>query len=421
MSVHLLAPLVAAVTLGLIVTRPARLNEGVTALLGGAAMLILGLVPLGQALIIEVQTWNIYLFFLGMMAIAALADQSGVVDRIAALAARLAGGRVFALYLAVFLLGMVISLLFANDSAALVLTPIVYALVLRLSLDPLPFVFATTFIADTASVGFPVSNPLNVIVVDRFHLALGGYLARLWLPALLVILINLAVFLILFRRGIRGRFRTGAAPAHAVPGFGRSIAILAALACAYLVASALQFPLGLVAVAGAALLALNLAAAGTLRPRRAAGEISWPIFGFLAGMLVVVQGLHDSGITGRLGHTLADIGTGSPLAAIAAGTVGAAIGSNIINNLPMALVMVSAVHPLVVSTTIRSDLIYGTILGCDLGPNLTHLGSLATLIWLFFLRRKGIDISAWDYFRIGIVVTPLMLAGAILGLWITGL
>jgi arsenical pump membrane protein len=85
----------------------------------------------------------------------------------------------------------------------------------------------------------------------------------------------------------------------------------------------------------------------------------------------------------------------------------------------MALVMVSAVHPLHLGDGTRLDLVYSTILGCDLGPNLTHLGSLATFLWLFFLRRKGLDVSTWDYFRIGIVVTPLMLAGAILGLWLT--
>jgi len=414
-----LAALVAVITLALIVTRPAGLNEGITAVIGALAMLVLGLVPVRQALAVEVQTWNIFLFFLGMMAIAALSDQSGVFDRVADGVARVAGGRVVVLYLGVFVIGAGISLLFANDSAALVLTPIVYALVLRLALDPLPFVYATTFIADTASIGFPVSNPLNVIMVDRFHLTLGAYVSRLWLPAILVILVNLTVFLVLFRRSLRGRF-ADISPRVAVPGFGRTLGLLAALAAAYLAGAALRFPLGVVAVVGAGALALNLATLRLLRPRLLVTEISWPIFGFIAGMLIVVQGLHDSGITALLGRALVVAGTTSPPAAIAAGVVGSAAGSNVINNLPMALVMVSTIHSLGVTGIIRSDLIFGSILGCDLGPNLTHLGSLATLIWLLFLRRKGLNISALDYLRIGAIVTPPMLVTAVLGLWLTG-
>src|SRR5579859_7928154 len=166
---------VAALTLALVVTRPRGLNEGVVALLGGALVLVLGLVPADQALRLEADNWNVFLFFAGMMAIAALADQSGVFDLVANAGARLAGGRIALLYVVVFALGAVISLLYANDSAALILTPIVYALVVRLTLDPLPFVFAITFVADTASMGLPVSNPLNVILSDRFHLGLTAY------------------------------------------------------------------------------------------------------------------------------------------------------------------------------------------------------------------------------------------------------
>ena len=405
-------------TLFLVIARPRGLNEGIAALIGGAVVLLLGLVTPDGALRLESGTWNVFLFFLGMMGIAGLADQSGVFDLVAVAVARLAHGRVVALYVAVFALGALISILFANDSAALVLTPIVYALVLRLSLDPLPFVFATTFIADTASIALPVSNPLNVIVADGFHLGLGAYVAHLWLSALLVIIVNLLVFLILFRRGLRGRFERLPDPVQR-PGVASTFALLVAVAVAYLIASALQAPLGLVALAGAAALGLNLLRLRALDSQRLAREISWPIFGFIAGMLLVVQGLDNSGVTAALGHALAGAAGGSHLSAIAVATVGTAVGSNLINNLPMSLVMVHTVQPLHVAPAIRQNLVYGTILGCDLGPNLTHLGSLATFIWLFFLRRKGLEVSTWDYFRIGILTTPLMLVAAIVGLSLT--
>lgn len=412
------AIVVAVITLTLVVTRPRGMNEGLASLIGALLVLVLGLVPLHSALSLEAANWNVFLFFLGMMAIAGLADQSGVFDRLAFVAARLAQGRVLLLYAAIFLVGALISLLFANDSAALVLTPIVYALVVRLALDPLPFVFAITFIADTASVGLPVSNPLNVILGDSFHLGLGPYVSRLWLSALIVVLINVAVFFVMFHRSLGGRFERMPEPEPG-SGLGSTLLILAALAVAYLLASAALFPLGVVAVAGAAAVALNQRRCGSLDTRRLLREISWPIFAFIAGMALVVQALGNTGVTSALGSALAHAAGGSRLTAIAATVVGTAIGSNLINNLPMALVMASTVHPLHLASSTRLDLVYSTILGCDLGPNLTHLGSLATFLWLFFLRRKGLDVSTWDYFRIGIVVTPLMLAGAILGLWLT--
>ena len=148
-------------------------------------------------------------------------------------------------------------------------------------------------------------------------------------------------------------------------------------------------------------------------------DFSWPIFGFIGGMLVVVQGLQRSGVTPALGRALVHATGTSALSTIAVTTVGAALGSNLINNLPMSLVMASTLHPLHVSSAMRLDMIYSTVLGCDLGPNLTHLGSLATFIWLFFLRRKGMQVSTLDYFKLGILVTPLMLVGAILSLWVT--
>jgi arsenical pump membrane protein len=238
----------------------------------------------------------------------------------------------------------------------------------------------------------------------------------MWLPTLLAVATNLAVFLLLFRRSIAGRFAAPALSARPLP--AGTVAIFIALALAYLVASAYRFPLGIVACAGAAMLAAELTRRRELDLARLGREVSWSIFGFLAGLLLIVQGLTDSGVTRDLGRALVDAVGTSPTAAIAVSAAGSALGANVINNLPMALVMASAIHGLHASASIRLDLVYGTIVGCDLGPNLTHLGSLATLIWLLFLRRKGMDVSAWDYFRIGVVVMPLMLGGAILGLWL---
>lgn len=412
------AALLLALTLGLVLWRPLGLNEGVSALIGAGGVVVLGLAPPRTVLRLIANDWNIFLFFLGMMVIAAAADQSGVMDAVAVGTARLARGSTRSLFVAVFGLGAAVSLLFANDTAALVLTPIVYAVVVRLKLDPLPFVFATTFVADTASIALPVSNPLNVILFDAFDLTLGAYVQRLWLPALLALLVNLFIFMLVFRRALRGRFDSGALERQSGHVPAAPYAILAALTVAYLLASALQFPLGPVAVAGAVVLLVYLWWSGSLDMRALRREISWPIFGFIAGMVVLVGAIEQAGLTGRLGAALVSMAGASPLRSIALTTMGAAVGSNIINNLPMALVMTSGIQAAGVSPH-TPDLVYAAIIGCDLGPNLTHLGSLATFLWLFYLRRQGLEVSARSYLRLGLITTPPMLLAAILGLWLT--
>lgn len=148
-------------------------------------------------------------------------------------------------------------------------------------------------------------------------------------------------------------------------------------------------------------------------------DISWSIFGFIAGMFIVVQGVENIGLTQRFAHLLTSAAGTNTLAATLLGTAGAALGSNLINNLPMALVLISTIGALSgVSPTVQLALIGATIFGCDLGPNLTTVGSLATVLWLLLLRRRGMDVSSLDYFKLGIIVTPLMLAVGALAIWV---
>ena len=246
---------------------------------------------------------------------------------------------------------------------------------MRLSLDPLPFVFATTFIADTASVGLPVSNPLNVIVADTFHLDLASYIAHLWLAALVVIVVNVAAFFIIFKGSVTGRFQPMSRLEQG-SGVASTIILLVLIAAAYLVASALLFSLGIVAIAGAAALALNLRRVGAFDANRLRTEISWPIFGFIGGMLLIVRGLDAAGVTAGLGKALVHAAGTSHLTAIAVTVVGTAVGSNLINNLPMALVMTSTIPPLHVPplpSTISSTPPSWAPISDQILPTLAHL------------------------------------------------
>lgn len=415
-----LTVLVFVATLALILLRPGPFDEARAALLGGILMIAIGAVPARQAAWVLAGSWNVFLFFLGLMAISAIAEAAGFFDWIAAHAVRASGGSTRRLFLNVFAIGVLISTFLSNDATALVLTPIVFTLVTKLGVEPLPFMFACTFIADTASLTLPVSNPVNILMLDVFPQTLGAYLRHLLLPSLLAIAINVGFFVWLFRREVRGQVAHESMPApdEAIPHrafFRYVLVVLALVAIAYVAASARGWPLSFVALAGSAALLAGGLAWGRVTPRLLGREISWSLFPFIAGVLVVVQGVENAGLTARLGHLFLSLAGQHPLQAALAGAFGSALTCNLVNNVPTMMLLRSALRSLATATpAVQRALIYSTILGCDLGPNVTTIGSLATILWLLILQRKGLKVRPLDYFRIGIAVTPLMLlAGAI--------
>jgi arsenical pump membrane protein len=420
----LLTSIIGALTLVGIMVRPFRWNEAQIAMGGAAVLLVLGLIRPGDAALTLIRDWNTFLFFLGMMTLSALAETAGLFDWLAVQAARLAGASAARLFLNVFILGTLISMIFSNDATALILTPVVYVLVTKLRLPVLPYLFACTFVADTASFLLPISNPINIIVMSRFPLPLSTFLRMLLLPSLVVIAINLGVFYLLYRRQLKGSFNIKHMPTlnQAVkhpPYFRYTLWVLALVAPSYVVASAFQFPLSMVSLAGAVLLL-----AGALCWKRTTllgtcKTISWSIFGFIAGMFVVVRAIEDTGLTVKLGNLLLHLSGGSSFGAVLAGTVGSALGTNLINNVPMAVVMNSALGSVQHATpAIRNGFVAATIFGCDLGPNLTTVGSLATILWLLILRQRRLDVSGLDYFKVGVIVTPLMLLAGACTIWL---
>lgn len=417
-------------TLVSIIVRPWRLNEGVAALIGGVLVVMTGLVSLPQAGMALLADWNIFFFFLGMMALSALAEQAGFFDWAASHAARLAGGREPRLLVGIMLLGTLTSTLLSNDATALILTPIVFNLVRKLNLDPLPFTLACVFIADSASFVLPVSNPINIIVLDAFHLSLGEFLRLLLLPSMVVIALNILLVRLRFWRQTSGRFDPAVLgnPNAGVRDqwyFRFTLVVLGLVAVAYITCSMFQIPLSLVAVSGSLALFIGGLARRATSPARTARAIAWPIFGFIAGMVLVVQAVENAGIAQAFGNALLTAGGAqsaghhSTLALVGATTLGTALGSNLINNIPMAFVMTAALrHIAHLARRTQLALISSTILGCDLGPNLTTLGSLAKVFWLLLLRQRGIKVSAMDYLKVGILITPPLVIAGTLVLWL---
>lgn len=402
--------------------RPKPLNEASAASIGALLMLATGLVSLPQAFDVLTSTANVLLFFIGLMVVSAVADQGKFFEWSASRSLSFAGGDGRKLLLVIFVLGALVTAFFSNDATALVLTPIVYVLVTRLKLNPLPFVFACAFVANTASVLLPISNPVNLLAVDRFGLGIGEYLSFLLVPAVLALAINFAMFRLIFRKSIPATFviEPQSRPVK-VDSFFRYVCTgLGLTAAGYIVALIYRLPVSIPAIAGAALLAIGGFAHRRIKLKMLGSSIQWTILLFILSLAILVRGLDNVGITRALGEAVAAVAGRGALEAIAAVTVVTAFGSNLINNWPMMMISVSSLgsvgNP---APAFDRSLVYSAIIGADLGPNIAILGSLSSMMWLVLLRRRGLVIHPIQYLKLGLLVTPPMLAAGALSVYAT--
>lgn len=411
-----LAALIFIATLVVIVVRPRQISEAWSAAAGAVLMLATGVVsPLG-ALTAVASEWNLFLFFFGLMLTAAIADMAGFFDWAADLAAAAAGGSGRRLLFNVFVLGAVITTFLSNDATAIILTPVVYTITTRLRLRVMPYLFAVSFMANAASMTLPISNPINVLTGDRLRAPLAVYEGHLLLASLASIAITTAVLMAFFWRSAAGRFefdwRSAIRSAVSDRGFFVATVVgLVVLAAAYIVGSALLWPLGVVAIAGGAGLMAVAATRRRLSRDRLNTHVSPALFVYVAALFILVRGVQDAGITPALVSTAVSQASDAG-SAVVAGLIGSAIASNLINNLPAVLVFISGAQAGGVPTSLHTPFLFGALVGADLGPNLTPVGALSTMLWLVIVRRRGVQVSAWDFLKIGAVVAPLTLISA---------
>lgn len=417
----LLAGTILVVTLALVLTRPKDISEAWWAVLGGGLTLVLGLVTFGQAWGILVETDDALLLLVGMMALSAVAEKAGFFEWAAALTARAGRGRVFWLYGFVFLVGTLVTTTLSLDATAIVLTPIVYGMVVRLRLSPLPFMFACVYTANTASLFLPVSNLTNLLAYGQFDLGFTRFALIMLIPGTLAVVTNFLIFARLFRNDLRGSYDDeSAAFVPESRGFFRTAtAGIAGVLVAFFVAPLFGVPIGLVALVAGAVLVLVSRLKGWMNLREVAGSISWGILFLVIGLFLVVQGVENVGLAGLAEQAFAADAPGDGFLQILGITFGSALGSNIINNVPMTVLSLGAVEPLVAQGTLSVVAVYAIVVGTNIGPNLTTVGSLATLIWLSITREKGLDVTAKDYLKVGAIATPPILLAATIGLWIS--
>lgn len=420
----LLAISIFTLTLILVMTRPKPFNEASAASLGAFFMVVGEVVSIPQILETFRVNQNVLLFFLGLMLVSAVAEKAGFFQWSAFRAVKLAKGSGSRLLLLIIGLGVVITAFFSNDATALILTPIVYVLVTKLRLNPLPYVFACAFIANTASVILPVSNPVNLLAVDKFNLALGEYLKYLLIPAIIAILVNVAFFFIWFRKDVSSHFKDYEPEEPVkIDAFFLFVCFgLLLVAAGYLVSSIYGLPLSWAAIGGVAFLLIGSFTVRRIKFNDVVSSISWPIFPFIFSLAVLVKGLDNIGVTRALGEYLAGLASRGAFGAIILTAFGNAIGANLINNWSMMMVSVSSLSA--ISNPPQSSqhgLIYSTILGNGIGPNITIFGSLSSMLWLLILRRNGIFISPKQYIKLGLFITLPTLFLGVLAVYIMGL
>ncbi len=417
-SYMLTAFIIFALTLTLVIWQPRGLSIGWSATGGALAALLVGVVELGDLLEVWSVVWNATATLIALIIITLVLDLAGTFEWLALHVARGGKGRTRRLYVLLVLLGAMISAFFANDGAVLILTPLVMAMMLQLRFSPavtLAFVMAAGFISDTASLPFVISNLVNIVSADFFSVDFLRY-AQVMAPVNVVaVLASLIMLMWVYGRDLPRTFdadllRSPDQAIHDAFTFRVGWWVLASLLAGLLVLEPLGVPVSV--MAGTAALALLIIAhrGKHIDVQRVLKGAPWEIVIFSLGMYLVVYGLRNRGLAAELGVLLEWLAAhGLWASAVGTGLLSAVL-SSVMNNLPTVLLVALSIDAAQVSDAAREAMIYANVIGSDLGPKLTPIGSLATLLWLHVLNRKGLAIGWGYYFRIGVVLTlPVLL------------
>ena len=415
-----IAAIIFLLTLVFVIWQPKGLGIGWTATIGAMLALMTGVISVNDIPVVWDIVWNATFAFIAIIIISLLLDEAGFFKWIALHVARFAKGNGHWLFAFIVLLGAVVSAFFANDGAALILTPIVIAILLALRFSPattLAFIMAAGFIADTASLPLVVSNLVNIVSADFFKVPFDRY-ALVMVPVNLVsVLASLVVLYGFYRKDIPNAYalKWVDEPNSAITDkatFTTGWVVLAALLFGFFVFEPMGVPISVIAGLGAAVL-LAVATMGKKLPiLPVVKNAPWQIVIFSLGMYLVVYGLKNAGLTDYLATLLQGLEQQGLLVATVGTGFLSAILSSVMNNMPTVLIQALAIDGAhITSPMIKEAMVFANVIGCDLGPKITPIGSLATLLWLHVLATKNIKVSWGYYFKVGMILTlPVLLA-----------
>ena len=415
----LIASLIFIITLTFVIVQPKNIQIGTSAIFGAFIALIFGVVTFSDVLDVTNIVWDATLAFIGIIILSLVLDEIGFFEWAALKMAKFSNGSGLKMFIYSILLGAFVSALFANDGAALILTPILLAKMRILQLNMktiIAFLLAGGFISDSASLPFVFSNLTNIVTANYFSIGFAQYFFDMIIPFIVSVIASTIFLWLILRKDIPKTvditlLKEPKSVIKNMKLFYFSWVFLAFLLCAYFLGDAYDLPISIFALGGATIFLIIATISKSVEALKIIKEAPWQVVWFSIGLYIVVYGLKNAGLTDYLAIILKDLSLrGETIAVLGTGFI-AAFLSAIMNNMPTIMIMDIALNDIQ-----NQAMIYANIVGCNLGPKMTPFGSLATLLWLHVLAKKGVKISFAQYSKFGLIITPPVLFIVLLSL-----
>lgn len=398
-----------AATLAVAVTRPPWLSEAVVAFVAAASLVAVGAISIDHARHAAGELASTIGFLAALLLLAEGCRREGLFDALGAIMARGSRGGPRRLLALVFVVASSVTVTLSLDPTIVLVTPLVFATAMRLRMSPKPYVYACSHLANSASLLLPISNLTNLLAFRASGLSFTHFAALMALPTAAAIAVEWVVLTRFFAAELDRARETVRAEAAAVAFPRFALVVLGATLVGFLLSSPFEIEPVFIALAGAAAITLPALARKTTTPRALVYAVHPSFLIFVLGLGIIVAAASDDGLATAV-HSVLPVG--DSLLDLLCIAVASAVLANLVNNLPAILILAP------IAATDGHGAVLAALIGVNVGPNLTYIGSLATLLWRRILRAEGTEVDLAEFLRLGAITVPLGLGASTLLLWL---